>query len=134
RRPGLLGTASATAGAAACEPASVLERDQPQAPESPPLQGRHRQAGAVQLFPVELGRLLLAAVNDRLAGAVDDVGDLVATLQGDARNDARQRARHVVEGVVVVVADDHLPRASRAAPGRPGARYLDGVARHPAPG
>src|SRR5437763_7524128 len=63
---------------------------------------RHRQAGVAQLLPVELGRLALAAEDDRLPGFVDHVGDLQAPLDVDAGNVARQRACDVVERVVVV--------------------------------
>jgi len=43
-----------------------------------PLERGHRQAGVVELLPVELGGLLMAAPDDRLAAVVDLVGDRVA--------------------------------------------------------
>ena len=60
---------------------------------------------------------MLTAVHERAAGVVDDVGDLVAALQGHAGDHARQRACDVLEGVVVVVAHDHLPRSTEPAAG-----------------
>ena len=45
------------------------------------LERRHRQARALQLLPVVLGGLLMAAVDDRPAGGVDHVGDLHAPLR-----------------------------------------------------
>ena len=82
----------------------------------------------VELLPVVLGGLLVAAVDDRLARVVDRVGDLVSARQRDAGDEARERARDVIEGVVIVVADDHLPRAAEAAAGRAGARQLNRLA------
>src|SRR5206468_3899759 len=73
------------------------------------LERGHRQPCVVQLLPVVLGGLARAGPDDRLAGVVDLVGDRVALLERDAGDDARQRGRHAVEGVVVVVQDDHPP-------------------------
>src|ERR1700683_2430130 len=70
----------------------------------------------------------MAAVDDRPSGAVDHVGDLVSALERDAGNEARERARDVLEGVVVVVADDHPPGRSLAVGGPARARLLDGLA------
>src|SRR5271168_536542 len=79
------------------------------------LEGRHRQTGGLQLLPVVLGGLLVAAVDDSAAGGVDHVGDLHAALERDAGDETGERAGDMVEGVVVVVADDHPPGAPEAA-------------------
>src|SRR5437660_177891 len=82
------------------------------APELPLLEGSHRQARRLELLPVVLGRLLGTAVDGRLAGVVDHVGNLVSPLEADAGDVSCKRPGDVVEGVVVVVAHDHAPRAS----------------------
>src|SRR6266508_2543111 len=84
-----------------------------------PLERGHRQAGVAELLPVELGGLLVAAEHDRLPGVVDLVGDRVAAVDGDAGDVASERMGHVIERVVVVVADDYTPRPAQA-----GARIL----------
>ena len=61
----------------------------------------------------------MPAVDDRLAGVVDHVGDLVSARAAYAGDEARERARDVVEGVVVVVAHDHPPRVAQPLPGAP---------------
>ena len=95
------------------------------------LQGRHRQPGALQQLPVVLSRLLVAAEDDRLAGVVDDVGDLVAALDAHAGDEACERAGDVLEGVVVVVAHDHPPGVSAPASGQACAWQLDRLAHRP---
>ncbi len=89
------------------------------------LQRRHRKTGALELLPVVLGRLLHAGVDDRLARVVDHAGDLVTAGDRDAGDEARQRARDVLERVVIVVAYDHPPRAAKATPWPTDARKLD---------
>ncbi len=49
------------------------------------LERGHRQPRALELLPVVLGRLLVAAVDDRLARGVDHVGDLVPALDAHRR-------------------------------------------------
>ena len=51
----------------------------------PLLEGGHRQPRVAQLLPVVLGRLLLAAPHERLAGVVDRVRVGVAGVERDAR-------------------------------------------------
>ena len=72
-----------------------------------------------------LGGLLAAAVDDRPAGAVDHARDLVPARQADAGDEARERPRDVVEGVVIVVADDHPPRTPEPAAGTARSGHLD---------
>ena len=52
----------------------------------PRLERRHRQPGAVELLPVDLGVLARAAPDDRAAGVVDPVGEPVARRRGYARD------------------------------------------------
>ena len=110
--------ASVSTQTVACAGADVAQQrteDQPAASGRYPLLERgHRQAGVAELLPVQLGGLLVAAPDDRLAGVVDAVGHRVAAVDGDAGDVARQRVRDVVERVVVVVADDHPPGAAQA--------------------
>src|SRR5437016_2314519 len=111
--------------------ATAAARAWPKARAPEPLtlfERRHRQPGALELLPVVLGRLLVAGVDDGAAGGVNHVRDLVPALDGHAGDHARKRARDVVEGVVIVVPDDHLPRAAQAAPRPGGAGQLDGLA------
>jgi len=75
----------------------------------------HREAGVLELLPVQLRGLLVPAPDDRLAGVVDAVGHRVADGHGEAGDVARQRVGDVVEGVVVVVAHNHPPLAAEAA-------------------
>ena len=58
---------------------------------------------------------------------VDHVGDLIAAVEADAGDEARERARHVLERVVVVVAHDHPPRVAQAAARASDAWHLDGL-------
>jgi hypothetical protein len=78
-----------------------------------------------------LSGLLHARVDDRLAGAVHDVRDLMAAVECDAGDEARERARDVLEGVVIVVADDHSPGAPERATWPSYAGYLNGLAHPP---
>jgi hypothetical protein len=82
-----------------------------------PLERGHRQAGVVELLPIQLGRLLVPTPDDRLSAVVDLVGDRVAAVDGDAGNVAGERVSHVVERVVVVIADDDAPRAAQTRAG-----------------
>src|SRR3954454_21203823 len=133
-----------------CPPASAIhsQTNGPRAPERPGtdlrcvpngrtagkwcfsalLERRHGQARVAQLVPVVLGELLMAGPHDRQAGAVDAVGDLVAAIDGHAGDEARQGVGDAVEGVVIVVADDHPPGAAQGAVGAFGAGKLDGLA------
>ena len=70
----------------------------------------------------------MAAPHDGQAGRVDALGDLVALVDGDAGDAAREREGHVVERVVVVVAHDDPPSAAQAGAGILYARKLDGRA------
>src|SRR4051794_21885802 len=79
------------------------------------LERRHGQTGVPELLPVQLGGLLLPAPDDGLAGVVDAVGQCVADGDREPGDVAGQRVRDVVEGVVVVVPDDHPPLAAEAA-------------------
>src|SRR3954447_22131395 len=67
------------------------------------LERSHSQPRVVELLPVELGGLLQAAPDHRLARLVDGIGVGVALLHADAGDRAGQRERDVVERVVVVV-------------------------------
>ena len=67
-----------------------------------------------------LGGLARAGPHDRLAGVVDLVRDPVALLERHPRYDPGQRGGDAVEGVVVVVQDDHPPGVAE-----PLARLLD---------
>ena len=58
---------------------------QPLRPCLAALERRHREAGLLELLPVELGRLALARPDDRLAARVDLVGEAIAGVQRDAR-------------------------------------------------
>ena len=73
------------------------------------LEGRHRESGVLELLPVELGRLLRARPDDRLARVVDLVGEPVPLLERHPGDHVRERLGDVVEGVVIVVEDDHDP-------------------------
>src|SRR3954454_1226917 len=125
---GRAGSAAATAG-----PRSRLKTTAAVTAGKPPtnrrlglraLQRRHRQAGGVELGPVVLGRLARAGPDDRLAAGVDLVGDPVALVEVDARQHLRQRRGDVLEGVVVVVAHDHVPITSQARIGAGASRAL----------
>src|SRR5439155_11055860 len=95
------------------------------------LQRRHRQTGVAELLPVELGGLALASPDDRLAAVVDSIGDLVTPVEGDTRDYAGKRARHMIERVVVVVEHDHAPRAAPAAPWLSHTWSFDSLRSHP---
>src|SRR5256886_15979273 len=70
-------------------------------------------------------KFLQPGVDDGRARVVDHVRDLVSERHRDAGDHARERTGDVIEGVVIVVADDHLPRAPKARPRSPRARQLD---------
>jgi hypothetical protein len=57
---------------------------------------------------------------------VDPVREAHALLEADTGEHGGQRLRDAVEGVVVVVEDDHLPRRVETAAGVAGARLADG--------
>jgi hypothetical protein len=57
----------------------------------------------------ELRRLARAGPDRCLAAVVDRVGEPVAPIEVDAGDDAGERLGDVIEGVVVVVQDDHEP-------------------------
>ena len=59
---------------------------------------------------------------------MDLVCDRVALVERDAREHARERLGDAVEGVVVVVEDDHAPGAAEDVVGAGGTRELDGLA------
>src|SRR5206468_5103550 len=61
--------------------------------------------------------LPVARPHDRLPRRVNPVREPHADVEVDARNRARERERHTVEGVVVVVQDDHAPSVARAGAG-----------------
>src|SRR3954469_5623746 len=92
------------------------------------LERSHGQPGVLELLPVQLGGLLVPAPDDGLAAVVDAIGHRVADRDGEARDVARQRVRDVVEGVVVVVADDHPPLAAKPASRPLHAGEFDGLA------
>src|SRR5215211_541646 len=96
-------------------------------PPSSALQRRHRQPRPLELVPVVLGRLAWAGPDDRLTSIVDLIGNSVALLKADPRQDPRERLSDVLEGVVVVVADDHAPLAAEIGTGAGGAGTLDGA-------
>ena len=77
-----------------------------------------------------LGRLLRPPPDDRLAALVDPVGEPVAVVDRHRRNHPGERLRDVVEGVVIVVEDDHQPVAAESRPGVAGARALDRLSGH----
>src|SRR6185503_3792952 len=81
---------------------------------------REREAVALELRVVELGELAMARPNDCLTGGVDLVRDRHAFGVIDPRNRLCERERDALEGVVVVVPDDHPPGIAGARTG-PGA-------------
>jgi cysteine desulfurase family protein (TIGR01976 family) len=89
---------------------------------------------ALELLPVQLRRLALAGPDDRLTRAVDPVRELHAAVEVDAGDDGSERERDAVEGVVVVVENDHAPRiagaAARTARTRTYTRRRDGRRAH----
>src|SRR4051794_16698065 len=92
-----------------------------------PLQGGHGQPGIGELLPVQLRGLAMPAPDEGLAGVVDAVGERVSGRDVDPGDRAGQRDGDMVEGVVVVVADDHTPGAAQPALGSGGPRPLDGL-------
>ena len=85
--------------------------------------------GALELLPVVLGR----PPGGRCRRSPCPVVWITLAIswprcERDAGDEARERARDVVEGVVVVVAHDHPPGAPEAAPGLADARHLDRLA------
>ena len=102
-------------------PRAAVERSRLKGSPQPCSSGAIVSPASFRELPVELGRLLLPRPDDRLALAVDQVGDRVALGDRDARDVARQRVRHVVERVVVVVADDHAPVTAEVRVGTRGA-------------
>src|SRR3954452_20385967 len=83
------------------------------------LERSHREAVALELGVVVLGQLLRPRPDDGLTGRVDLRRERHALVVVDARDRGGERERDAVEGVVVVVQDDHAPRVARA-----GARAL----------
>src|SRR6266511_3757747 len=81
-----------------------------------PLERRHGEAVAPQLLPVELGRLAVARPDDRTAARVDPVRDPQALLVGDVRKGGCECRGNTLEGVVIVVQDDHVPRRAETRP------------------
>src|SRR6187200_965879 len=67
----------------------------------------HREAEVLELLPVELGRLLQTGPDDRPARRVDSVGEVHPLVEADTGQNGREGERNPVEGVVVVVQDDH---------------------------
>src|SRR3954452_23930757 len=55
--------------------------------------------------------------DDRAAAVVDLVGDAKAALVGDVRDGRRERGGDALEGVVVVVQDDDVPRGAESRAG-----------------
>ncbi len=115
------------------EPAEAAAETAADGRLSPAPRGAMVKPAPLQLLPVVLRGLLMAAVDDRLARAVDHLRELVPALEGRRGDVARERAGDVVEGVVVVVADDHPPGVVQAASRRSDPRQLDRLARHHAP-
>src|SRR5262249_46222855 len=74
----------------------------------------HREPEAAELVPVELRRLAMPRPDDRATGVVDLVCHSQASLVGDVRDGRRERSCDALEGVVVVVEDDHVPRGAEA--------------------
>src|SRR5262245_29295573 len=72
-----------------------------------------------------LGGLARARPDDRHPGVVDLIRKAVALIETDSRDHAGQRAGDVVEGVVVVVADDHAPVPAQPRSRTRAARLLD---------
>ena len=95
------GTRSSRPNSGGAQPRSSGARVRPAA-STAPSSARPAHAGPTRRSP------------GRCCGSV---GDLVAAGNRDARNDASERLGHVIEGVVVVVADDHPPRAAKAGVG-----------------
>ena len=106
-------TGMATAAPARPSPCELTSR----ALASALLERGHRQSRALQLLPVVLCGLLVAAEDDRLAAEWITFGDLHPALDADPRDEAGERAGDVIERVVVVVADDHPPGAAEAGSG-----------------
>src|SRR5215207_1914458 len=79
------------------------------------LQRSHREPRIVELLPVELGLLLHPRPDHGLALVVDEIRDRVALGDRHAGNVAGERVRHVIERVVVVVADDDPPVTAQVA-------------------
>ena len=61
-----------------------------------------------------LGGLAGTGPDDRLTGVVDLIGDPVALLEADPGQHPGQGLGDVIEGVVIVVADDHAPVSAEA--------------------
>src|SRR4029077_2471101 len=74
-------------------------------------------AVALQLLPVVLGDFLVPRPHDRTSIAVDAVGDAQALVIGHLGQGRGQRGRDTLEGVVVVVQDDDVPRSPETRPG-----------------
>ncbi len=70
-------------------------------------------------------RLARAAPDDRQAGVVDLFGEPVALVEADPGNHPGKGLGDVLEGVVVVVADDHAPVAAQPGARSGDARLLD---------
>src|SRR4051812_33360979 len=91
------------------------------------LERGHGQTRGVELVPIMFGEFLVAGEDDRLAGVVDPVCDRQPLLQADSWDGAREGARDVLEGVVVVVTDDDAPSSAEPALRAAETRSLDGL-------
>src|SRR5689334_24622477 len=88
--------------------------------------GRHGQAVPLELGVVELGELPVAGPDDGLARVVDAVREGHAAVVVDAGDRLCKRERDALEGVVVVVEDDHAPGAAGAGAGVSARAFLRG--------
>src|SRR5947207_1694488 len=64
-----------------------------------------------------LGRLAVARPDDRAAAVADAVRDPQPLVVRNVRQRRGERRRHTLEGVVVVVQYDDVPRRAEAGPG-----------------
>src|SRR4051812_26150935 len=92
-------------------------------------EGGKGQTVALELRVVELGELLVARPYDRLALGVDRVRERHALRVVDAGNRLRERERDALERVVIVVQDDHPPRAAGAGAAAGARAFLRGCER-----
>jgi hypothetical protein len=80
-------------------------------------QRRHRQPRGVELFPVELGGFAGTGPDDRPAAGMDFLGEPVAAVERDSRDDPGKGRGDVIKRVVVVVEDDDLAVAAEPGAG-----------------
>src|ERR687896_388854 len=73
------------------------------------LERGHGETRRLQLLPVELGGLPRTGPDRRLAAVVDRVREPIATVEAHPWDHPGERLGDVIEGVVVVVEDDHEP-------------------------